>query len=263
MQHSYWRQQTPQKPLFPNIEWNKPERRDQAGKLLIVGGNKLGFAAVAESYQLALDAGVGQCKVVLPDCLKKTIAAHIPDALFAPCTPSGSLSKDALPALVAAAGWADSVLLIGDAGRNSETAVVYEQFIQKCIAPLTLTRDAVDLVKNDAHLLVERPDTLLVISFAQAQKLFQSVYYPKMLVFSMQLMQLVEAMHKFTTTYPVTIMTLHKDTMLIAHGGEVVTQTWDTPMAIWRGHVATAAACYWLWNSNAPLEAVTASLIGS
>lgn len=260
MQHTYWQKQTPKKPLFPDIEWNKPERRDQSGKMLIIGGNKLGFAAVAESYQLAYEAGVRQVKVVLPDCLKKTIATHIPDALFAPCTPSGGLSKDALPELLAAASWAEQVLLIGDAGRNSETAVVYEQFIQQCAAPLTLTRDAVDLVKNDAHLLVERPNTLLVISFAQAQKLFQSVYYPKMLVFSMQLMQLVEALHKFTSTYPVTIMTLHKDTMIIASNGEVVTQAWDTPMAIWRGHVATEAACYWLWNPAEPLEASASSL---
>ena len=54
MDTSYWQKQTVSKPLFPDIDWNKPERRNQAGKLLIVGGNKLGFAAVAESYQTAL-----------------------------------------------------------------------------------------------------------------------------------------------------------------------------------------------------------------
>ena len=33
--------------------------------------NKLGFLAVAESYQEALKAGVGEARVLLPDALKK------------------------------------------------------------------------------------------------------------------------------------------------------------------------------------------------
>ena len=99
--------------------------------------------------------------------------------------------------------WASGVLLIGDAGRNSETAIVYEDFLQDYHGPLTLTRDAVDLIKNSSQTLVERPDTLLVVSFAQLQKLFQSVYYPKILTFSMQLTSQVEAVHKFTVSYPV------------------------------------------------------------
>lgn len=260
MDHTYWQRQEPGKPLYPDIEWSKPERRDQAGKLLIVGGNKLGFAAVAESYQSSLTAGVGQVRVFVPDCLKGSIPSTIPDIVFAACTPSGGLSKDATPDLTASAAWADAVLLIGDAGRNAETALAYEEFISKYSGQLTLTRDAVDLVKNNPSLLAERPDTLLVVSFAQLQKLFQGVYYPKVLTFNMQLLQLVEALHKFTITYPSTIITLHKDTLLIANDGQVVTQHWDEPMAIWRGSVATNAATYWLWNDSLPLKAAAASI---
>ena len=259
MEYTYWRRQTATKPLYPDIEWSKPGRQDQAGKLAIIGGNKLGFAAIAESYQTAGDTGAGQVRVVLPDCLKKSLPL-ITDAIFAACTPSGSLSRGARPELAAAAAWADAVLLIGDAGRNSETAVTYEEFIREYQGHLTVTRDAIDLVKNNASLLVERPDTVLVASFAQIQKLFQAVYYPKMLTFSMQLMQLVEALHKFTLTYPCTIVTLHREHLVIASGGEVVSQAWDQPMAIWRGSVATRAACYWLWNPADAVGAVTASV---
>lgn len=260
MEHTYWHRQLPGKPLFPDVEWSKPERRNLAGKLLIVGGNKLGFSAVAEGYQTALTTGVGQVKVLLPDCLKKSVPPTLLDVLFAACTPSGGLSKDALPELKAASEWADSVLLVGDAGRNAETVLAYEDFIRSYIGPLTVTRDAIDLVKNDPALLVERPDTLLVASFAQVQKLFSGVYYPKILTFGMQLMQLVEALHKFTITYPCTVVTLHQETLVIAHGGEVVTQPWQEPMAIWRGTVATNAAAYWLWNIRHPLHAAAASI---
>lgn len=260
MKPDYWRRQTSDKPLFPDIEWNKPERRDQAGRLLIVGGNKLGFVSVAEAHQTAKDNGAGYVRVLLPDCLKSVVPKTIDDVIFAACNTSGSLSADATTDLAASAAWADGILLIGDAGRSSETAILYEQFIQDYHGPLTITRDAIDLVKNASQLLVERPDTLVVASFAQVQKLFQAVYYPKMITFSMQLLQFVEALHKFTITYPCTIMTLHGDTLIIASGGEVVTQAWNSPMLIWRGNVATKAATYWLWNPANALESSTASI---
>lgn len=261
MDHAYWKRQEAGKPLFPDIEWSKPERRDQSGKLLIVGGNKLGFSAVAEGYQTALTTGVGEVKVVLPDCLKKSVPPTLIDVIFGACTPSGGLSKDALPELRSAAEWANQVLLIGDAGRNAETALAYEEFISSYDGQLTVTRDAVDLVKNNPHLLAERPNTLLVASFAQVQKLFQGVYYPKMLTFNMQLLQLVEALHKFTITYPCSIVTLHNDVLIIASQGDVITQHWNQPMAIWRGSVATNAACYWVWNKANVSGAVATSIV--
>lgn len=261
MNHDYWHKQTASKPLYPDIAWSKPERRDMAGRLGIIGGNKLGFAGVAEAYSAALGEGAGAVKVLLPDVLKRTIPTSITDTVFAPTTPSGSLSKDALPDMVALGQWATGVLMAGDAGRNSETAIAYEQFLEEYSGPLTLTRDAVDLVKNYPNKLVERPETLLVVSFAQLQKLMSGVYYPKILTFSMQLAGLVDVVHKFTITYPVTLAVLHKDFLVVAHEGVVTSTPWESPMAIWRGHTAARAATYWLWNQKTPLEAVTASLL--
>lgn len=260
MNYDYWQKQTAGTPLFPDMEWNRPEQKSQAGRLGIIGGNKLGFAGVAEAYQAASRAGAGSIRVLLPDVLKKTIPPVITDTVFAPTNLSGSLSKDALADMSAIGQWADGVLLIGDAGRSSETAIVYEQFITDYSGPLTITRDAVDLVKNSAQALVDRPSTLLVVSFAQLQKLFQSVHYPKILTFSMQLAHLVEALHKFTITYPVSIVTLHKDSLIIAADGAIVTSPWSEPMAIWRGSTAASASTYWLWSPTKPLQAVSTSL---
>jgi NAD(P)H-hydrate repair Nnr-like enzyme with NAD(P)H-hydrate dehydratase domain len=259
--HTYWHKQTAADPLYPDVEWSKPEQRSLAGRLGIVGGNKLGFAGVAEGYQTALQTGAGEVRVLLPDVLRKTIPASITDAQFGATNPSGSLAKDAKTQLDAMGDWSTGMLMIGDAGRNSETAILYEHFLLDYKGPLTITRDAVDLIKNSSQAMVERPDTLLVVSFAQLQKIFQAVYYPKILTFSMQLASLVEALHKFTITYPCTIMVLHKDYIVIASGGEVTTTPCENPMAIWRGSVATQAACYWLWNPAQPLLAATASII--
>lgn len=261
MQHDYWQRQNAKEPLFPDIEWERPEQKAHAGLLGIIGGNKLGFAGVAEAFSVAYDAGVGNVKVLLPDALKKSIPTSWTDVAVAPSTVSGGLSKDALVDVMALADWSSMVLLAGDAGRNSETAILYESLLRESHKPIVITRDAIDLVKNAPEMLVNRPNTVLVLSFAQLQKLFQAVYYPKVLTFSMQLMQLVEALHKFTVTYPITLAVLHKDTVIVAHNGQVATTPWDSPMLIWRGNTAAKAAVYWSWNVNQPLQSITASLL--
>ena len=257
--HSYWQKQSSTKPLFPDIEWNKPEQKTRAGKLAIIGGSKLSFVAVATAYQEATQAGAGQIRVILPDALKPVIPATILDTVYAHSTQAGSIGKEGTSIVQSAVEWSDHTLCIGDAGRNSETAIVYETLLRSS-GPLIITRDAVDLLKQVTPQLLDRDKTTLVVSFAQLQKLFQGVYYPKMLGFSMQVNLLVEILHKFTITYPVTIVTFHQNQLIIAHGGEVVSQEFDNPMMIWRGSVATRIACYQLWTPNKPLEASTSAI---
>ena len=261
MTTDYWRKQEKSKPLFPDIEWAKPEQRAQRGRLGIIGGNKLGFAGVAEAYQTALSAGAGEVRVVLPDALKRSIPPAMTDVIFTPSNPSGSLARAAIHELRSLGEWSTGLLLAGDAGRNSETAIVYSDLLEAYDGPLVATRDAVDLIRNDAEAIATRPRTVLVLSFAQLQKLFRELYYPKILTFNMPLLQRVETLHKFTVTYPLTIVTLHRDTLLIAHGGEVVTTDWIDPMRIWRGAVAARAASYLMWTPSQPLEAAATSIV--
>jgi NAD(P)H-hydrate repair Nnr-like enzyme with NAD(P)H-hydrate dehydratase domain len=261
--YPFWHQQTTDKPLYPNIEWSKPQQRSLSGRLGIIGGNSSGFAGLAEAYSKSLAAGIGEARILLPDNLKKNIPSNMTDVIYGASNPSGGLARDALPEMKALGEWASGILLIGDAGRNSETAIVYEDFIRDYAGPLIIARDAVDLTKNSSSILVDRPQTLIVASFAQLQKLFRTIYYPKMLTFSMQLTSLVEDIHKFTTTYPINIVVFHQDTLLLASGGEVTSTPWSDPMSIWRGDVATRAAAYWLWNLSKPLDSITASFVAS
>lgn len=257
----YWTQQDHKKPLFPEIEWQKPEQKALAGKLLIIGGNKLGFAAAAQAYSEALAAGVGECKVALPDAIKKSLPPTLLDTVFVPTNNSGGMSKDALNDLKAAVAWADATLLIGDSGRNSETAIVFEQLLRDFDTPFIITRDAVDLLRASSELLLNRPKTVLIVSFAQLQKLAQAIYFPKTFLFHMQLSNLAETLHKFTISYPVTITTFHQEHLVVAHDGRITSTPFDQPMAIWRGSVATKASVYYVQNLAKPLEAITASIV--
>jgi|GEM_PF-37101 len=299
MEYDFWQQQEPDKPLFPDIEWSKPEQKSARGKLLIVGGSAHGFAGVGNAYKVATEAGAGEIKVALPDVLEKKLPPGI-DGIFLPTSSGGGIGQKGFDDLSAAVDWADGVLLIGDCGQNSETATVFEKLLEGChpgLDPgsninnasktrdqsdwilkqvqddkggglelatgtnkwLTITRDAVDLLRGMGENLANRPNVNLVISFAQVQKLFSSVYYPKILTFSMQLSNIIDALHKFTTTYPITLTVQHNDQLIVAKNGEVISQKASNPMDLINGTTAARAATYLLWNKIKSLEAIATS----
>ena len=167
MNLSYWQRQEPSKPLFPDVEWNRPERLDQSGRLAIIGGNKLGFSSIAEAYATAQTTGVGQVRVLLPDILKKSVPSSMTDVLFAPTNPSGSLAQTSLTEAMSLCDWSDVLLLIGDAGRNSQTAIVHEELVKRSQQPVVITRDAIDLLQNSFAEILDNQHVVFVASFAR------------------------------------------------------------------------------------------------
>lgn len=256
----FWQKQEPNQPLFPDVLWSKPERRDAAGKLAIIGGNSRGFSAVNAAYQTALKIGVGECKIILPDALKKNFAGS-PEMIFAPTNPSGGLAREALTELNAVADWADLILFIGDSGANSETAALLETFLSKDkTTPIVLTRDVVDLIKPAAEIVLNRASTHLVVSFSQLQKLFREVYYPRVLTFSQGAGQIAETLHKFTITYPAGITLWHSGFLFVAKDGQVISQKFDQPLRVWSGEIATKEAVWQIWQSD-PIKAAVSSWV--
>jgi NAD(P)H-hydrate repair Nnr-like enzyme with NAD(P)H-hydrate dehydratase domain len=187
MDRTYWHKQTKENPLFPDLLWSRPENRAHAGKLLVIGGNAHGFAAPAEAYMESMKAGVGLTRVLLPDAVKAAAGHALETVDFAPSTPSGSFSKKSLAEFLDHAAWADGVLLAGDLGRNSETAILLESFLQKYVGLITLTKDAIDYTYGFAELALTRPDTTLVLTLAQLQKLAKAAKYTKAVQFSISL----------------------------------------------------------------------------
>src|SRR5512146_272191 len=223
MQRDYWHKQTSDEPLYPDLLWSRPENKKQAGKLLIVGGHAQSFAAAGEAYAEAVKAGVGTARVLLPDSLQKTVGKVFQAGEYAPSTPSGSFAGRALAELSAMAEWADSVLLAGDFGRNSETAIMLEKFTGEYAGQLTLAKDAVDYFVNTPDKLLARDNSLLVLSFAQLQKLAVKARFPQALTFDMDLLRLVGALHEFTLEHKAAVIVKHLENIFVAAGGQVST----------------------------------------
>ena len=259
--HQYWTKQETNKPAFPDIIWARPESKHTAGKLLIVGGNAHGFIDVGISYQIAVKAGAGTVHVFLPDVLRKTVGATLENCQYAPSTPSGSFSKTALNELLIQSEWADCVLLAGEFGRNSETAILLEDFVHNYKGPLVVTRDAVDYFLNHSALLLKRKDTCIVGSTAQLQKLATDSHFTQAITTNLDLVKLVEIMHNFQSLHDAHLITHLLGTTIIAAEGKISTTKTGTSEDIWRVPTAAAAAVFWMQNSNLPFEAMTTSLV--
>lgn len=260
---NYWKKQTADTPLFEDILWSKPESRHTAGKLLIIGGNIHSFHAVAEAYKAAHAAGVGVCRVILPDALKKILPNArqlFETCLFVPSTPSGSFSKKSLTDILQEAQWADCILLAGNIGHNSETSLVIEGLLEKARQKIVIAEDAFESI-NNISLLSNRTDLAIVLSFSQLQKLAIKLRFEHAFRFSMSTQQLVHTLHLFTERYPMIVITYMQGIFYISHQGNVITHTTKQPSDIWRVKTAAASSVFWLQNHIKPVEAIASSFL--
>ncbi|MDR0887444.1 MAG: hypothetical protein LBM97_02025 [Candidatus Nomurabacteria bacterium] len=267
----FWQKQT-DKPLFPDILWNKPEQRTHAGRLGIIGGNRLGFFAVAKSAEAAYQNGVGEVRVLLPDALRNNLKnLKNCEIAFAPSTESGSFAKDAILDAQALGDWSDLLLIVGDLSRNSETAIFVEKvLIENPTKPILLTRDAAELSLPSATAWLQNPNLTFFSPLAGLQKLFRAIYYPKVITFSMPIMTLIETLHKFTISYPTSIITVHQQVgqepyFLVAKDGKIITMSIryakQSIISPWLGDLSAKISNFLIWNPTHQLEAITTALL--
>lgn len=260
MEQMYWLKQSTDKPLFEDLLWSRPENKLHAGKLLIIGGNAHNFSAPGVAYEAAIKSGIGVAKVLLPDALQKTIGAVLENCEFAPTNKSGSFARTALDTWLELANWADAVLIAGDIGRNSETTIVIESFLEKYSGLLIITEDALDPFIGAPEKLFARPNTLVVASFGQLQKM-----WPKLetksepLQYGHSLAKNIELIHEFSQTSQVYIITKHNDDIIVSVENQI--STTKNVDEIWRTKIAAQASVWWLQNPNKPFEAITTALI--
>lgn len=261
MERTYWHKQTKDKPLFPDMLWARPENRQAAGKLLIIGGNLHGFSAPAQAYSEAEKAGIGTTRIILPNAIKKLVGPIMTNGEFTASTPSGSFSQQALGDLLDFASWSDGILFAGNLGRNSETAILIETFLAKNKSQVTLTKDAVNYIVSTPLCVASRPNTTLVLTLGQLQKLATGLGFKKAITFSMDFLQLIEVLHEFTSQYPINIVVKQHRQIIVACGGQVASTKLETDMAFWCVQTAAHASVWWAQNPTKPFEALATSLI--
>lgn len=257
MDDTYLRQQNLDHPLFDNVLWNRPERKNASGKLVIIGGNAHGFSSVSESFGFATKAGIGVARVLMPDSLSKTISKVWPETEYAPSTKSGSFSLKALNEWLAVSSWADSALVSGDLGANSETAIVLDKFVEKTDTSLTLVGDSINLMTSTPLTLLEKANLTIGPDFTQLQKLLISIRYPTALKSSLNMFQVADLLHSLTLSYMFSIVFNFEGHVYVAHHGDVSA----TPASSESILPAVTACTVWrLQQPTKPFEAMSTAV---
>lgn len=270
---SYWTKQD--KPLFKDLDWNIPEQK--TGHVAVIGGNRQNFAPIIKiSEFLVANFPIKTVETVLPDALRSMFPSGLPNLTFLPSTASGSFDRS--PLLAEALQKPDFIFLAGDLTKNSITAVALAEAFKSILADPSdpdfelkdgckkalITRDSADLLVAESEFLLSN-GVFFVVSMAQLQKIFRAVYYPRVLMLSAPLMQVIETLHKFTLTYPATITTFHEGQILVANGGKIIStpleRTEYTPVGLWGGELASKILTMNLWNPGKPLEATAAAVL--
>jgi hypothetical protein len=256
MENTNWLIQKTNQPLFSDLLWSRPENRLHAGKLLIVGGNKHLVAAPGVAYSAALKAGVGTVRVLLPDATKRMIGKVFPEAEFAPSTPSGSFARETLAQMLELAQWADGVLLAGDFGRNSETAILLDSFAEKYTGQLVVAQDAVDYFLHSKSLFFSRENILPVISFGKLQKLAQNNRPQPPIKYEMHMHQLVDVLQG----WKINLITNHAGQFVVSAKEGKVSTTKMPEDSNWQIELGAYAAVWWLQQPQKPFEAFTTAV---
>lgn len=252
MDNTYWHKQTAGQPLFGDIIWSKPEQRALAGKLAIIGGNAHGFRDVFQVSAASQQAGIGTQRIVVPDILKRTLAKLWPEVEYAASTKSGGFAASALPNWLELAQWSDGVIMAGNLGRNSETDMLLERFLEEYHSGLTLAGDSVILIQNTPQAAMASEQILIAADLSRLQHLLTAVRYPTAIRLGMPLTQLVELLHGFSLTYPFSIITQQDNQIILARNGQIST----TPVQ--SATLIQAAAAATVWKLQQPHHAFAA-----
>ena len=247
---------------YEDLYFNIPEEQ-KLGAVSVIGGNGENFrTAIKTAEFLTNKFPLKDIKVILPDSLKGKLPP-LDNLMFLKTTDAGSF--DDTEGLKAVMESSDFSLVVGDLSKNTVTRGVFESAFDSSAKPLLLTRDTVDLVSEmKTERILMRENLTFFGSLVQWQKIFKSVYYPKMLMVSQSLIQIAEAFHKFTLSYPIQVVTLHGGQIIVAKNGKVVVvpleKTGYSPLTIWNGELAGKIMSLNLYNPDKFLEATVAAL---
>lgn len=247
---------------YKDLYWNIPTEQKQ-GVAAVIGGNGQTFKTPMKTAEfIATEFPLKEVKVALPDVLKPKLPP-LDNLVFLKTTDTGSFSEaDEIKGVIENA---DYSMMVGDMSKNAITAKIFGTALIESKKSVILTRDAVDLaVEGKLEKLLMRENLTIFGSLVQWQKIFKTVLYPKILQPSQSLVQVAEAFHKFTLSYPVQAVLFHDGQILICKNGKVAVvpliQTKYSPLTIWSGGLACNIMALNLYNPDKFIEATVAAL---
>ncbi len=251
----YWQHQTSDKPLYPDIIWSKPETASGAGKLLIIGGSVGNFADVARTFTDAESAGAGTIHLLVPEILRP-ITKQIPFINYAPHNPSGSFSRKSLAEFLDLGQIVDGTLIAGDLGRNSETSLLLEDFMDKYTGWLIIAPQAIESFACGYQKILNRDHTVLFLNYDQLRALAIELKSEIALTSDIPKSNLAKLLHDLTSKNPncLLIFEQNPDSVWTSYKGNIAETTGPK-------HNPAKSAVWLIQQTEKPFQSLVSSLV--
>jgi hypothetical protein len=152
------------------LSWEKPERRDQAGSLIIFGGASLKLKEVDLIFKSAKKCGVGEVSALVPESLAKVFKREDPYLIPLPFDSHFGLSDQGLKSFQEELVLADS-LIVADIGKSSATQLKIAAQVGKTFKPTLIARSSFSVLKNFHSELLPNSYITALVNLQDLQKL--------------------------------------------------------------------------------------------
>lgn len=248
--------QKKESPAYPEMLWSKPENKNYAGSMLLIGGNSEGFNNLSDGFALLNKEVIKAVNVATVDSLKKKIGQFLTSAHYLPSNPSGGFANNALDELSYLSNINDYVLLIGDLGGSSETEMLIENLINDQKQNITIANDGIDIFLNTAAHTIERGKLNLVIEFNKLQKLLIKLKITKALTSDTTLLGIAEILSELTKSFDISIITDFNNQILYSFNSRVGLIKADFVI----NKLAIKSATWLMQNPEKQFEAISCAL---
>ncbi|MFL5791113.1 MAG: NAD(P)H-hydrate dehydratase, partial [Actinomycetota bacterium] len=129
-----------------------------SGALVVVAGSRAMTGAARLVTRAAMRVGAGYVVVAVPASILPVVQAELTEAVFLPVaeTADGSISPDALDAVMQAASGARAVAIGPGLSRDAETASFVREVVRTSPVPLVVDADALNAFASDTASMADR-----------------------------------------------------------------------------------------------------------
>ena len=249
-------QQQAHAPLFPRVLYNRPVTRTGAGRLLVVGGHRSEFSLPIGLNQLALAAGAGECRVILPDALTPLLAGA-PGAFFGASTQSGSLSREALGHILQLAEDTDALAVGASLSNNSDTTMLTERLITEATGSLIIFDDGATTATAIAQRVATRANTLFVLTMPQVFKLANALELTIHVRPGGGLINKTEIVERLATAIAGDIAVFGTELIVAGHNSGLTVTPINYRLSTQPALIYAIVATFWIQNRHQPAAGLT------
>jgi NAD(P)H-hydrate repair Nnr-like enzyme with NAD(P)H-hydrate dehydratase domain len=247
------------KPLYEDIIWNKPENKNNAGKILIIGGSQDNFRNVSDIYNYCLKARAGTIKIVLPNTLQKNLFDPNLDQIFLASTKSGSFSSIGLAEMLDLANWSDITILAGNFSKSSETELLMQNFLNKCPSAICIVDDALEIATPVSNDLNEKKNRLLIGSFSQLQKALLKIYPEQILKVSRSIVEQLTSIEQIKNKLNLSIISYDLSNFIVISENKISLTKYPN-LTNWKNMLAAFGSTYFIHNQETLFKGLTSAV---